>query len=126
MDRVRFIEHNGKKVLFLDFSYCQPEEVIEIMDECKRIVTSQPKDSVLTFSDMTEGQFTKDGIQRMKEVAAYDRPFVRRAALIGNHAASDVVHKSIMDFSQRYFRRFDSREEALDWLTSEAEESATA
>lgn len=126
MDRVRFIEHNGKKVLFLDFSYCQPEEVIEIMDECKRIVTSQPKDSVLTFSDMTEGQFTKDGIQRMKEVAAYDRPFVRRAALIGNHTASDVVHKSIMDFSQRYFRRFDSREEALDWLTSEAEETATA
>lgn len=126
MDRVRFIEHNGKQVLFLDFSYCQPEEVIEIMDECKRIVTAQPKESVLTFSDMTEGQFTKDGIQRMKEVAAYDRPFVKRAALMGSHPASDVVHKSIMDFSQRNFRRFETREEALDWLTSAEEESAIA
>ena len=121
MDRVRFIEHKGKQVLLLDFSHCEPEEVFQIMDECKRIVTSQPKGSVLTFSDMTEAHFTKDGIQRMKEVAAYDRPFVRRAAIVGRHPASDVVHKAIMDFSQRDVRRFETTDQALDWLTAEGE-----
>jgi hypothetical protein len=50
---------------------------------------------------------------------------VKRAALIGTHAASNVVHRAIMDFSQRDFKKFETREEALDWLTSE-EESAKA
>lgn len=118
MDRVRFLEHNGRKILFLDFARCQPEDVFQVMDECKRFVTSQPEHSVLTLSDVTDGQFTKDSIQRMKEVAAYDRPYVTRAAWIGVDTIPSVVLESIKQFSLRDFRPFPSREAALDWLTS--------
>ncbi len=37
MERVRFLDYAGKNILFLDFTNCTPEDVLEIMEECRRI-----------------------------------------------------------------------------------------
>jgi hypothetical protein len=114
--RVRFIEYQGKQVLFLDLTDCTPEDVFEAMDECQQIVTAQPPHSVLTLSDYTGGQFTREAVRRMKEVAAYDRPHVKRAAVVGLESMPVALFRGIMDFSARRFPSFKTREDALDWL----------
>ncbi len=124
MERVRFLEHAGKKVLFLDFTNCTPEDVLEIMEECRRIVTAQPYDSVLTLSDFSGGTFSRAAVQRMKEVAVYDRPHVRRAAIVGLESMPKALYKGILDFSRRDFWAFDSNEEALAWLVEEESDAA--
>src|SRR5260370_30134210 len=50
-----------------------------IASEVQRVVTAQPRNSVLTLSDLTGGEFRRDAITRMKEVAVFDRPYVKRA-----------------------------------------------
>ncbi len=124
MERVRFLDHAGKKVLFLDFTNCTPDDVMEIMDECKRIVTAQPHNSVLTLSDFSGGTFTRAAVQRMKEVAVYDRPHVRRAAIVGLESMPKALYKGLLDFSARDFLAFDSNEEALAWLVQEESDAA--
>ena len=59
MDRVRFITHQGKQILFIDVTNCAAEEVIELLTEVQRIVTAQPPQSALTLSDLTGAQFSR-------------------------------------------------------------------
>jgi len=121
MDRVRFITHQGKQILFMDAMNCGAEEVIELLTEVQRSVTGQPRNSVLTLGDLTGTKFSRAAVTRMKEVAVFDRPYVKRAALVGAQSLPTVYYESLKTFSQREFRRFKTREEAMDWLVREGE-----
>jgi hypothetical protein len=126
MERVRFISHRGKRVLFIDHTDSTPQEMQRTMDEVERIVTSEPPDSLLTLSDFTGTQFDREAADRMKVVAAKDRPYVHRAALVGADSIPEVFYRALESFSSRHFPKFKTREEALDWLTSEDKEAAVS
>jgi hypothetical protein len=119
MGRVRFITHEGKQILFIDVTNCAAEEVIELLTEVQRIVTAQPPKSVLTLSDLTGAQFSRATITRMKEVAVFDRPYVKRAAFVGAESLPKVFYEALKTFSQREFRKFKTGEQAMDWLVRE-------
>jgi len=121
MDRVRFLTHKGKQILFTDVTNCGAKEVIELLSEVQRMVTAQPRNSVLTLGDLTGTNFSRAAVTRLKEVAVFDRPYVKRAALVGAESLPKVFYEALKSFSQREFRRFKTREEALDWLVREEE-----
>ena len=126
MERVRFITHRGKRVLLIDHAGSTPDEIRRTMDEVERVVTSEPPNSLLTLSDFTGTEFDKTAADRMKVVAAKDRPHVRRAALVGAESIPDVYYHNLESFSARHFPKFKTREEALDWLTGEDTEAAAS
>ena len=119
MERVRFITHQGKRIMHMDPSHSTPEEFRRTMDKVERVVASEPPGSLLTLSDFTATRFDKQAADRMKVVAAKDRPHVRRAALVGAENIPDVYYHNLESFSARRFPNFKTREEALDWLTSD-------
>ena len=119
MDQVRFITNQGKQILFIDLTNCSAEEVIERLTEVQRIVTAQPRESVLTLSDLTGAEFSRAAVTRLKEVAVFDRPYVKRAAFVGAQSLPKVFYEALKTFSQREFRKFKTREEAMDWLVGE-------
>lgn len=116
MERVRFIDYQGTPILFLDGTNCRSEELCELFDEIRRIVTAEPENSVLTLGDFTGSEFDKTAADHMKLVAAYDRPHVKRAALVGAEAMPSVYYNNLLSFSARDFPIFNTREEAMDWL----------
>jgi len=113
------ITHQGKQILFIDMTNCVSEEAMLIASEVQRVVTAQPRNSVLTLSDLTGGKFRRDAITRMKEVAVFDRPYVKRAAIVGAESLPNVFYEALKTFSQREFPRFNTREEAMNWLVRE-------
>jgi hypothetical protein len=120
MDRVRFITHQSKQILLVDLTDCNAEEVIiELLTQVQRIVTTQPRNSVLTLCDLTGTQFSRAAVTRMKEVAVFDRPYVKRAAMVGAESLPKVFYDALKTFSRREFLRFKTREEAMDWLVRE-------
>ena len=98
---------------------CTAAQVIKIVNEVKRTVTSQPRDSVLTLIDLTGAHVNRDAITRFKEVAVYDRPYVKRAAFLGADSLPKVYFEALKTFSRREFHRFNTREEAMDWLVKD-------
>jgi hypothetical protein len=82
-------------------------------------VTPQPPKSVLTLSDLTGAQFNRATITRMKKVAVFNRLYVKQAAFVGAHSLPKVFYEALKTFSQREFRKFKTREEAMDWLVRE-------
>lgn len=122
MDRVRFITHKGKQVLFLDYQGLADEAtMLAMVAERKRLVASQPKGSVLTVADLTGARFTKNVIDRIKEANVFDQPYVRRAALVGVDAGQKTQVEAVETFSHHHHARFDTVAEALDWVVGEGE-----
>jgi hypothetical protein len=120
MDRVRFITHQGKQVLLLDYSHLSDEaEMLAMVEQRKRLVTAQPKGSVLTVADLTGARFTKDAITRIKEANVYDQPFVRRAALVGVQPQHQAQVEAVETFSHHQHARFATLAEALDWIVND-------
>jgi len=83
MDRIRFITHQGKRILLVDLTNCSAGDVMKIAVQAQRIVTAQLRNSTLILSDLTGVQFSRDAVTRIKEVAVFDRPYVKRAAIVG-------------------------------------------
>jgi len=119
MERIGFMCHDGKQILLIDFTNCCAEEVMKIAGEVQRIVTAQPRKSVLTLSDFTGAQFSRDVVTRIKEVAVFDKPYVKRAAMVGADGLPEVFYEALKIFSRREFPRFKTREQAMDWLVRE-------
>ena len=118
-DRVRFVTHDGKQILLVDMTNCGAEEVMKLAPEVRRIVTAQAPKSVLILSDFTGARFSRTAFTRIKEVAVFDRPFVKRAAFVGAASLPQVFYEALKTFSRREFPRFQTREEAMEWLIRE-------
>src|ERR1041384_225359 len=116
MGRVNLEEHGGHRILVIDCRNCTPKELIDVIEEVEAIVTAQPEHSISTLTDFTGAEFDRDSITRMKEVAAFARPHIIRAAFIGVESLPEVYHKAIENFSARRFETFDTKEEALAYL----------
>ena len=75
MNRVTFIEHCGKQVLLLDYSYLSDEQqMLEMVEDRKDLVSKQKPGSVLTLADLTGANVGRQALQAIKEANALERP----------------------------------------------------
>jgi hypothetical protein len=119
-ERIRFIDHQGKRVLLVDFSNCPANEVEKITRAVPDHVTVQPRGSVLVLTDFTGAAFDQDALRAMKETAVFDKPFVKKSALIGTETLPRDFYEDMTRFSRRELPIFKTREEALDWLAEDS------
>jgi hypothetical protein len=116
VERIRFIHHQGKKILRVDFSNCLANEVEEIARKVPDYVTAEPHASVLVLTDFTGAGFDRDALRAMKETAVFDKPFVKKSALLGADDLPMSFYDELQSFSRRKLLRFKTCEEALAWL----------
>lgn len=119
-------EYNGHRIVMIDCRNCTPAEMIDTINEVEAIVTTQAPHSVHTLTDYTGARFDRAVLERMKLVAAIDRPHIIRAAFIGVDTLPDQYHKAIQNFSARQFAVFRTREEAIAYLTQDGAAKQTA
>ena len=115
-ERIRFIEHAGKRVLLIDFSQATKQEIMPLLDEIQETISAEAPSSVLTLADFDQAEIDKEVSGRMKEVLVFDRPFVKRSAWVATESLPKVFYENIKSFSRREFPIFKTRDEALDWL----------
>ena len=122
-DRIRFINHGSKKILLVDFSNCPANEVEEIARSVPNYTTVQPLGSVLVLTDFTAAVFDRDAVRAVKETAVFDKPYVKKSALIGTEDLPASFYDELKSFSRRDLLIFKTREEALDWLAVDSEDN---
>lgn len=116
VERLRYVEHRGKRVLLADVSTCNEEQLAECIRAVPQYVTKLAEHSVLLLGDFTGAHFTKETIEQLKIAAVFDRPHVAKAAWVLSDNLHKVVLESIRNFSAREIAVFATREEALDYL----------
>jgi hypothetical protein len=118
-DRIRFIEHQGKQILLLDYSHATAPEMQLLLEHVRMTVAQHARESLLTFADFTGATVDHAVATKMKEVLTLDRPFVKKTAWVGSESIPHAFMENFHSFSQREIATFKTREEALDWLVGE-------
>ncbi len=114
--RIRFIDWEGKRVLLIDLSECSAREAEETVRRVPDVVSTEPRRSVLILTDFKGSSFDAAALRAIKETAVFDKPFVKKSALVGTLSLPREFHDEIEKFSRRDFAIFGTREEALRWL----------
>jgi hypothetical protein len=118
-NRIRFIAHNGKKILLVDCSNASQDELIQIAHHAQSRVTAEPRGSVLLLADFTGSTIDKKSLESLKPALVIDRPFLKKSAWVGTENLPKIFYEHLKSFSQRDLPTFKTREEALDWLVAE-------
>ena len=116
MERVRFIEYKNQRILKLDFSGCNTEEILVVIKEATGVIRSQPEKSVLTLTKTDRAKFDADVIKAMKEFTKGNEPYVKAAAIVGIQGLQKIILDTVSFFSKREFGVYEDVEEAKEYL----------
>ncbi len=118
-DRIHFIEHQGKQILFIDFSRATAPQMQLILELVRMTVAQHARESLLTLADLTEATVDHAVATKIQEGYTLDRPFVKKSAWVGTEKIPRTFLENFRSFSQRDIVTFKTREEAMDWLVEE-------
>ncbi len=117
-ERVKFIRHEEKDILLLDFSNAQTEEVMTIIEDAKRLISSRPEQSLLTLTNVTNARFNERVGEGLKKFTLHNKPYVKAGAVVGITGLKRIIFGAVMAFSKRKLESFDDLEQAKQWLAA--------
>ena len=122
-ERIRWITHKGKRILFSDYSGLKGEEYIAAIEALKQELVRQPAGSiVLTLNDVTGSVASHPVVKKGQELeeAKNQRGVITFAAMVGLTG----MKAALIQFVNRDAHVFASHEEAKDWLVAQADQAA--
>ena len=119
MERVQFIQHKGKQILHLNFTYAKPEEVVEASKAAMSVIAKQPAKSMRTLTDVTNMNFNTESTQALKELASHNAPYVMAGAVVGITGLKQIIYNAVIKFSGRNLVVFDTADLAKEWLVNQ-------
>ena len=121
MDRIRFIEHRGHRILVLDYSEIRdPAQALAAIEAGRRMVATQPPRSLLLMTIVRGARYNADVLQAMKNLAAHNAPFVKASAIVGLSALHRAAYRTVLLFTRRSIPAYETEQEAMDWLVDQA------
>jgi hypothetical protein len=120
MNRVRWIEHNGKRILFEDMSGLRdPADIYEVFDTSTALICKQPEASVLLITDVTGARYNPSVVNRLKENTKLTTPYMKAYVVVGITGLTRVVLNSVVLFTGQDIKMCHSIEEAKEWLVQQ-------
>ncbi|MBV9109381.1 MAG: hypothetical protein JO306_08240 [Gemmatimonadetes bacterium] len=121
MDRIRFIEHRGHRILVLDYSDIRdPAQALAAIEAGRRLVATHPPRSLLLMTIVRGARYNADVLQAMKSLASHNAPFVKASAIVGLSALHRAAYRTVLLFTRRNIPAYDTEQEAMDWLADQA------
>jgi hypothetical protein len=119
MKRVDLREYEGKRLLVIDLTGADLEEIVRVIAEAKGIIRTQPPKSLLTLTEVARAQVSPAVTRVMKEFVRHNEPFVRAAAVVGLSPVMRALYLAVTTFSGRTIPVFATDDKALEWLRAQ-------
>ncbi len=101
MAGISFIAHKGARIAYQDWSYCKPDEILDMMERAKSLVVLQPKNSALVLINVKGASFNLAVSNAAREFAKANTPYVKHTAIYGVEGLQEVIFKGIITFTGR-------------------------
>jgi len=117
MSDSHFIEHGGRKIYYIDFTDSDVASIRQTVEKAKKDIAAEPKDSVLTMTNVADIKITPELSNLMKDFTAHNKPYVKAGAVLGITGLKKVTFNAVLLFSgRRNLHLFESMDEAKNWL----------
>ena len=119
-----FIEHNKKKIFYLNFSDMGKDTIPAFMEEAKQVLSPNPPTSVLFLANVNKMKFDKEIVKNFVGFFKFTKTYTRRTAVIGLDTIKKMLYEAVLVLSGRgseNIRVFDgpnAEVKAKDWLTT--------
>lgn len=118
----KWVRWKGRRVLVQDFSgfgrdAAALQREVDLVDA---EIVKEPPASILALADLTGTVTSSAVVDLFKRSASATKPFIAKQAIIGIGGVQKFLAEMVARASGQAFRLFNSREEAMDWLTGEA------
>lgn len=115
--RVKWIEHNGKRILYADFSGLQGQPGMDVLERVARDAAASPE-KVLILYNFQDAAANRAWMSRVKQLGkeVFDAK-VEKAAALGVSGIKVILLESYEKFTGRTLKTFKTEAEALEWLT---------
>lgn len=122
MPGIEFIQHQGKRILLLDFSGLRDTQVVlQLIEQARALVAAQPqRKELLTVTDVKGMIYNEEINKALSALGKHNAPWVRAGAVCNPSTLGKVITRANNMSTGRTFRIFDSRSEALDWAATQA------
>lgn len=119
--RSNWIEHKGKKIFYQDFSgqFDNSAAVRAELEAVRKVVVSEPKDSVLVLSDFRDTAVGSDLLASMNAASNATKDRVHKTAVLGVSGMKRKLGDLLTTLTGQPLKYFDDIEEAKDWLVQE-------
>ena len=115
-DRIKWIEHKGKQILFADYSNLQGEEFITEIKVFEEFLADLGKNELLIFVDARNSDLDDIGFEVGRKAAKMVKPYIKKEAIIGISKGRETFITLVNIFSDIGIKPFNTMEEAIDWL----------
>ena len=117
-ERVGFIDHKGKQIIYLDFSDMQGDAMVQIVRNFEQIVMeNKAKGNLVSLTNFTNARTFGEGLEEIKRVAKAVRPYLNKRAVVGITGVKAILYKMVNLFaSGTPTKIFDTLEDAKDYL----------
>jgi hypothetical protein len=116
-----WIEHRGKKIFYQDFSknFYNAAAVKAELAEVQKVVTAQPKNSVLVLSDFRDTSVGNELLSSMNAASAATKAYVRKTAVLGVTGVKRTLADLLTALTGQPLKYFDDMETAKNWLVED-------
>ena len=116
-----WIEHKGKKIFYQDFSknFYNSLAVKTELTEVQRVVTSEPRNSVLVLTDMRDTNVGSDLLPAMNAASSATKDYVHKTAVLGVTGMKRKLADLLTALTGQPLKYFDNIEAAKNWLVEE-------
>lgn len=122
MDRTRFIDHRGQRLLMLDYTQLgtDMDQLRAEIAKSKDVIAGEPPGSVLTLTDVRGSKITPGAVKAMQELVQFNAPYVRwSAVVVGLTGVYLTAFRAMQALSRRRnMKAFNDLTEAKEWLIS--------
>ncbi|MGE5376736.1 MAG: STAS/SEC14 domain-containing protein [Bacteroidota bacterium] len=119
--RSTWIEHKNKRIFYQDFSrqFYNSTAVKAELDEVQKVVSAQPRDSVLVLSDFRDTSVGSDLLSSMNAASNATKDYVHKTAVLGVTGMKRKLADLLTALTGQPLKYFDDLEAAKDWLVQE-------
>lgn len=115
MQAPRFIEQDGRRILYLDLAHASPGQKAEAMRSAAEIIAGQPPGSVLLLLDVTGSGLNDAAEDAVREFGERTAAHVRARALVGANGLKRLLYARLQA-ARGGQALFDDLAEARAWL----------
>ncbi|MHA2367149.1 MAG: hypothetical protein ACXAC7_24570 [Candidatus Hodarchaeales archaeon] len=121
MDRVTWIEHKGREILYIDYSgldaRSNKEDILGVIEEFKKKALEK-KAKTLFLSNVTDAYTDSFIFSELKAAAKFcvDNNLIEKECIVGIKGIKKAFVKIINTFARTTLVTFNSVDKAKDWL----------
>ncbi|NMM49127.1 hypothetical protein [Marinigracilibium pacificum] len=113
------IDYKGIKIVYTNIAGSLPEDAIPAFERTRVLVPTFGEKEALSLVNAKDARFNTDLISKIKEVVKMNNFHVKATAVCGLSTLTSLMVNSIISFTGRKMKLFDTVEEAKEWLINQ-------